>query len=267
MRPDFPRSVCAWGAVWVIALLAVALGGCDETRKRSLKAVADHYRAGHFRRALVDANAVAEQASGHQYDQARYFAGLSAYRLGRDEEAEGYLRPLADHRDARIAGPTHVTLGLIALSRHEDQQALRHFTDATESLEASEAGKAHYHMALCQQKLGLWSTAQAHLEIALHATTDPDLRRVIRQRLAARAFTIQLGAYGRRANADQRAHELAGPVSRAGLGVPTIVPSLADGRRLYLVQAGRFNTHADARRALERLRAGQAWIVTTDAAR
>lgn len=254
-------------ALLPIVLMLIGIGGCDEANKRTFKMVADDYNAGHFREALIGANALADQSTGIQSDQARYFAGLSAYRLGRDDEAMKYLQPLAGHADVKLAGPANATLGLIAASRDDDPRALRYLTTAAEKLTGAEAGRAHYHMAISQQKMGLWSTAKAHLDLALQSTTDADLRKVIRQRMAAQAFTIQLGAYGQKKNADDRALEMRQAASSAGLGSTNVVPTISDGKRLFLVQAGRFTVYAEAKRARDRLSTRDAWIVTTDAGR
>ncbi len=241
---------------------AIFAGGCDEAAKRSLSAVTQHYNAGGYRQALVEAGAIAAGVDGTAYDQARYLAGLSAYRLGRDDEAMRYLRPLTKHTDAKIAGSANATVGLIHAAYHRDQQALLAFNEAIKRLRGADAGKAHYHLALSQQKLGLWRSSRAHLDMALQATTDPALRKVIRQRQSANAFTLQLGAYGQRKNADDRAREMRANANRVGAGTPSVVPTISHRRRLYLVQTGRFRTHAEARKALAQLRTPDVWVVT-----
>lgn len=247
----------------LVVLLAVTAVGCNEASKATLNTANTAYHAGRFRQSLEEAGAISRRSTGDELAQARYLAGLSAYRLGRDAEAEAYLAPLTACRDTEIAGSANATLGLIHASRNDDTQAVRYFEPAVDKLRGADAARAHYHMALSLQKLGQWASAKTHLDRALAGSRDAALRKVIMQRAAARAFTIQLGAYGQRKNADAKVREMGQACGRAGIASPQIVLSVDEGKTLYLVQVGRFDTYGAASLALRKLRTRDAWIVTT----
>jgi tetratricopeptide (TPR) repeat protein len=228
-------------------LVLPAVGGCQTTATVTPAELLADYEAGRFQRSLDGAEQLGSRAAGRIRDEARYLAGMSAYRLGENVRAKGHLEPLADHADAEIAGPVNAALGFIAADRGDDARALAHMERAARRLSGGESARAHFHAGVLAQQLGRWHTARSHLSLAISRADDPALRYVARQRLETRGFALQFGAFAERDNAESAAVRLSRRLERAGIGHPKVVPSLTPrGERLYLVQAGWFDRYDDA---------------------
>lgn len=221
----------------------------------------EHYRVGNYRQALRAAGHEADHGFGEERRRARYVAGLSAYRLGRDNEAIRYLTPVADG-GGELAGEAAATLGLIHFGRGDDGESRRCLERAAGLLAGEDKGRVYYHLGRLDQRRGQWASARSNFALALSHTDDPTVRKAIRQRMRTRAFALQFGAFSEREHAERRAATVREAVLGARVRPPRVVPSVAaDGRRLYLVQAGRFATLDQARRARSRVRVEESIIV------
>jgi tetratricopeptide (TPR) repeat protein len=215
-----------------------------------------------YRRAYDAARRMVRHSSGDQRRQAQYLAGLSAYRLGKDRQALSMLRPVARAGAAELAGRAAATIGLIHTTRRAYDKALDYLARAEARLHGEERARVLYQSALVEQRLGQWSSAQRRLSLAMSITDDASLKRAIRQRLTAEAFTLQFGAYSKPTLAHRHADRIRGAVGRARVGSVSIVPSVTErGRRLYLVQTGRFDSQPAAAAALRRTGLDEAIVV------
>ena len=237
------------------ALLAVAalLTGCGNPPSNSLGQTITDYRAGRYAQSYEQAAKLAGGPSRRTADEAAYMAGMSAYRLKRDDDALKHLVKLTDHRDDAIAGPAGATVGLIFAKRGQHDRALSYYSKAIRRLSGNDQAQAYYHMAITEQKLGRFAQARPHLILAAANATDPDLRAAAEHRIQTAGFTLQFGAYSLQRNADQRIREVGAVVRQAGLGDPRVVALESAGRKLYHVQAGRFGTYDAALSAKQRL--------------
>lgn len=243
-------------------LVAICLGACQTPSRHEVTA---DYEAGRYQEALAGAERLATHSSGAEHDAAEYLAGMSAYRLGKGSIAIGHLRQVTDVADDQVAGTANATLGLIYASRHQDGQALTHLKAAAKKLTGNNQAHAHYHVALVEQRLGRWPSAATHLSLAISRTTESDLRRAAQQRRAAKRWTVQLDAYGKKANAERRAGGLRPAAQRYALGPVRIVSGQPDkGGQLYLVQVGLFRNYAKAEAAAKKLRQSRYLIVPTN---
>lgn len=248
-------------AVAALALVAAA-AGCQTAPEMPPDQVMQHYRLGNYRQALRGAEDLARTETGADRRQARYIAGLSAYRLGKDRQAIRHLRPLAERRDDELAGEAAATVGLIYFGQDEESAARRYLKQAAERLAGPDKGRAYYHLGRLDQRRGQWASARSNFAIALTYANDPSVRKAIRQRMRTRAFALQFGAYSQRQHAARRAEQVRPEIIDARVRPPRVVASTtAEGQRLYLVQAGRFVTLDQARRARGRLDVGEAIIV------
>jgi tetratricopeptide (TPR) repeat protein len=259
-----PRRRLRLATLLLAAGLAAALAGCAPRAADAAAApgaVRQDYERGRYREALAAAEQRLRRGAGDPIEL-RYYAGLSAYRLGQHERALDHLVRLVSHRNPAIAGSAAATAGLILAERQEDASAMRMFQEAASKLEGEDRARAYYHLALLEQQAGRWQQARSHLSLAKSYARDPDLLRSIRQRMEVSGFTLQFGAFGDSEAAGRRAAALRDVVRRAGLGQTRVVPgSTADGRTLYLVQAGQFRAQAEARRALSRLGVDEGIVV------
>lgn len=239
-------------AVVLVMTAVLASGGCETTEEGAEAESLSLYNAGQYQQARNAAEREVRRSRGVQRDQARFVLGMSAYRLGRGSEAIEHLRQAAESGDRTISGRAHATLGLIYAGRSEHHRAIRHLEQATRKLDGDDEARAYYHLALSEQKLGRWASARTHLSLAVSSTSDPSLRRAARQQQDATGYTLQLGAFSEKSNADEHALQMRSRTS--GIGSPRVIPSTtSSGDRLYLVQVGRFSTFASAAQARRRL--------------
>ncbi len=249
----------------LIIAVCVGLAGCSEASKTTQAQVMRHYEAGLYRQAYEGAQRIARASSGRDRRVAQYLAGLSAYRLGRTSEALSLLKPVADRGETDVAGPAAATVGILYTDRLDYAQALRYMRKAEARLHGEDRARVLYQTALVEQRQGQWSSAQRHLSLALSMSRDAALRKVIRQRLGSEAFTLQFGAYSRHELAHRHAGRIRRSIDRARIGAVSVVPSVTErGERLYLVQAGRFDSQPAAAAARRRTGIDDAIVVPAD---
>lgn len=254
-------------ALFPLALAACLLAGCASGgpgevfglgEEEPTEAAASLYERGQYQAAYDAASREYARARPPARDEAALIAGLSAFASFRQTKdtsqldlAQGWLMPLEDHADAEIAGRAQATLGLIASARDNHTLAATKLTKAATKLDGNESAQASFHAGLAYQALGQAGPARRAYQVALATATDPTLRQQVRARLTRAGYTIQLGAFSRRDNAQQLAAEITPRAQSRGLGEVAIV-SREDptGRTLHLVQVGEFETERDARRGL-----------------
>lgn len=236
--------------------------GCQESTKVSRDAVLSDYSAGRYSQSLAGAEELSRTTAGMERDEARYIAGLSAYRLGKDDLALQYLLTLTSSSDSTTSAKASATVGLIYSDRRQDDQARRHLRAAVGKVTGEDRAQVHYHLGLIEQRAGNWSSARTHFSTAMSYTRDATLRRALTQRMKTDGFAIQFGAYSDPSLANQQAAKVRAAIYRARLGDVRVVASTTDqGQQLYLVQAGHFTTNAAAVNALHRLNHREAMIV------
>ena len=247
--PSIGRSIL----VTALLVSAAALCGCGTSPNATLQQTIVDYRAGRYAQAYQQAAKLASGPSRRSADEAAYMAGMSAYRLGRDDEALKHLVRLADHRDDAIAGPAGATVGLIFAKRGNHERALAYYSRAVKRLKGNDQAQAYYHMAITEQKLGRFAQARPRLILAAANATDSDLRAAAEHRMQTAGFTLQFGAYSLQRNADERVREIGALARQANLSDPQVVALESGGRKLYHVQAGRFGSYEAALAAKQRL--------------
>ena len=234
----------------LITILLV-MSGCDETKTVTIDDAFSHYDRGAYR----DAYEVAKsQNSGQNADSGNFIAGLSAYRLGKAIDAIRHLKAVSNTSHPEMSTTANATLGLIYEGRQDYSSALRYYTKALKHAKNEDLARTHYQVGVVQQKLGQWSSARSHFSLASTKTRNYALKAQAMQKLNATGFTIQLGAYASRSNANKRAVAVSSVSKRLGFGSPRIVMSkISSGATRYLVQVGRFSTYESARSGQRRL--------------
>ncbi len=240
-----------------LALLAVfvVLPGCNVARGPTPTELAQaHYQRGDYARAQTAAAHAASTAGGAQRDLAHYMAGMSAYRLNNFATAERYLRVAATSRDASMAADARSTLGLIYSGQGRYADAADALLRSAGQQTGEDRAQAYFYAGIAQQKLGRWPQARTSLLLARRSARDPGLVRQVDQHLAVTGYTIQVGAFTSRANADKAASRYATKAAAGRLGIVRVIPtSRAGGRSVNLVQVGRFATFNAANTARSRL--------------
>lgn len=221
----------------------------------------DAYAQGNYRDAYY--NALAEQrVAGNQRvrDEAGLTAGLAAYAKATEStdnaererwlDAATYaLRPLVDNTDATIAGRSLAALGLVDALRERFPASADLLSRGATRLTGEDAASANFHAGLSYELAGSTTAARQSYHAALAMTKDPNLRQSIESRLGRAGFTIQIGAYSSRSNAERAGYDAANLAKANGLNLsgPHIVAGPdAAGRTLYRVHMGQFPTRNEA---------------------
>jgi hypothetical protein len=245
-----------------LLLLAAALAGCAGSGSGA--SYVQSYERGRYERASADAiDAVRDPASPDR-ELARLTAGLSAHALGRDDEAALWLRPLTTSEDDAIAGKAMATLGLISLADGEHRTAAGMLSRAAGRLRGNDSARSAMFAGDAYANIGSFDAARLQHRLAQASATDAALKREIMSRLGD-GFTLQVGAFASRTNAERSRNRLEHNRLFESLGSPVVLERTDDrGARLFLVQVGRFTTQRDARAAQQRT--GIGGIVTIAAA-
>lgn len=258
------RSLARFSKVAAIALMGIglALGGCKSSKSSGYM---DAYNAGNHEEAYKRASQASTTGSQEQREQASLVAGLSAHSLGNDSDAKRFLQPIAYSSNPEVAGKANATLGLIAEGEGDHATAARSFELAGSKLTGDEAARAYLHAGDAYTAAGNTTLASSMYKRASSMVTgDPGLASAIRERQNAPApgaggdfsaggaatgpFSIQLGAFSNRANAEK----LAASASTMGLGQARIVPTSKNGQTLYAVRVGGFPDRKAAAAARDR---------------
>lgn len=231
-------------------LLLFLAGGCETTGSSSgsggglmSRALSD-YEAGRYETAAGGAEEAMQSASGPQREDAAYLAGLSAYRLGRTEDAEGRLLTAAGSSRPETAGKAKAMLGIIRLDQNRPREAVDLFEAASRTLTGSDGMRAAEHARIARQRAGIPETSDSR-QYALAPSESASV---------AGLFALQVGAFRDADGADRAARSAQAIADRAGLGPVRIVPGADErGGRLYLVQFGRFASRSAAAAARSEL--------------
>lgn len=274
MDPSMMNSpIARFSKVAVVALLGVGLtlGGCKSSKSTSYM---DAYNSGNHAEAYKRASEASTSGPQAEREQASLVAGLSAHSLGNDSDAKRYLQPISYSSNPEIAGKANATLGLIAEAQGDNAGAARAFEQAGSKLTGDEAARAYLHAGDAYAAAGNKTLADSMYKRGLSmATGDIGLATSIRERMnapaaggtetagnfggaASGAFSIQLGAFAARANAEKLASQVAGSASTMGLGQPRIVPTNKNGQMLYAVRVGGFGSRNEAAAARDRFGKG-----------
>ena len=250
-------SVCVW------VLLGLTLAGCQYDNGPSATEMAQAaFTQGDYAKALSAASRAASHTGGRDGDLANYLAGISAYKLGNLSTAERYLRVATGSHDESMAADAYSTLGLIYSRDGRYAEAANAFLHGANLQSGEDRAQAYFYGGIAQQKLGRWPQARTSLLLARKTTRDAGLSSQIDQQLAVTGYTIQLGAFANRTNADKLAGKYALRAAQAKLGGVFVTPgSGSSGRTMHLVQVGRFATFSAASAGRSRLGVSDAVVV------
>ena len=106
----------------------------------------------------------------------------------------------------------------------------------------------NYRAGACLQNLGQWDKARGYFDTVVSVGADPQLTARAVKRLNASHFALQFGAF-----ADgPKAAELIKQLKGAGI-TATAATEMREGKLLYLVRSGSYNTYTEAESARSRL--------------
>ncbi|HVZ93925.1 MAG TPA: SPOR domain-containing protein [Phycisphaerales bacterium] len=247
-----------WNYVASLVVLgaAIFLGGCGTSSRSSAPPESvGLYQSRQFEAAYSSGQN--EMNSGRDFaarQRGQLMAGLSAYELKRYPEAKSLLGSLTTSEDAKLAGQAAAGLGLAYIATDDYARAAEYLVDASRKLEGDEAARAAMFAGDCHALLGRIESAKSMYRAAQSSVSDSSLAAQIQKRLSLDGFTVQVGAYSQKTNADRIMAGLKPRAKSLGLPEPKLVlePD-ATGRTLYLVQLGRFKSLMEAQAAKNKL--------------
>ena len=213
------------------------------------------HKAGDYPGALREAQTVLAQATDQEArDRANLVAGMAAYELRRYDEAERYLAPATRAADQQTAGRAYATRGLVGVRRDRYSTAALDLMSAGRRLTADDAAQAHYFAGECYTLMGDLDRARGAYTRALAAAETPALRERISSRLSSSDYTLQLGVFSNRANADNLLKLAGKRAAERSLPAPSVTQSTdVAGRTVHLVTLGQFKQRTEAVAARTRL--------------
>lgn len=184
--------------------------------------------------------------------RAKYVRGMALARTGQRAAALDDLERASLAADGEIAWRARAALGVLHFEDHRWPQAGEAFDRAIDQMPPAPPMDALlYRLGLSLERSGRWSDAlEAYRQITLEFPGGRYARHAHRRlQLRADSFSVQLGVFGSRRNADRLVREL------RQQNVPAYVrEELRDGERCFVVVAGRYNAYEDAIQALARMK-------------
>ncbi|OPX23976.1 MAG: hypothetical protein B1H04_03180 [Planctomycetales bacterium 4484_123] len=247
------RRVCVWACGALLALLAGCDGAVSPEGRKALLAASTAYQRGDDSTAITQAGKfLAMHPRLPASAEAYYIRGLARCRTGQTAAGKAdLLTAIRLARRADLKAQAHAKLGELAYVGGELAEAERHYRAVLElgRPAAPPADQALYRVACILQRRGRWSEADLLLRRLRHLFAETPLAERARQRVGARFWSVQAGAFGRRPGAQELADRL-----RAA-GLPARVDlELRGGKLMRLVLVGAYSTYQAASRVLPEVR-------------
>jgi tetratricopeptide (TPR) repeat protein len=201
----------------------------------------DLYAAGRFSEAKARAEVDYRQISGAAKRRSALTAGMASHALGQTAEARGWLEPLLKDHDPQIAGRAAAALGLIAQSQKDPTRAASLLEQASHQLSGDLAARASLRAGHAQTELNQFAQAKASYDTALTQAQSSELKSAIVPYTVPGPYSLQVGVFGSKPNADRKAREIQAQIAQLGYGWPQVTPRTgSDGKPSFAVRVGRF---------------------------
>jgi len=243
-------------AAWLV--IGWGLGGCESAGPRSLDLLADGeaaYRAGQYDLAISRLSRfVATAGRQPEASRALYVRGMAYARAGRRGLAYADLqRAATEAADPQVAGGAWAVLGVMRFEDEDWAGAVRALQRAVGRLPPDAPEDAlRYRLALTLERTGEWGAAQRAFRELLRKSPRGPYAKAAARRLELRPdhFAVQCGVFASARSAEERAAQL----RREGVAAE-VRREPRGGETRYVVLAGRYDSYAEARRALTEVRA------------
>lgn len=237
------------GMVLLIAALA-ACGAPGQKEREGLVRGFQQYSGRQFDASEAAANAYIQKFPQDPHvDEAYYLRGLARYGMGNKNGALSDMNTAIQRTQRNdLKSKAYRVLGDLAYEAHRWDEAINHYKASIMTAEGPLDTYAHERLAASLQALGRWDESRPYLQKVIAARPEPvQLQRAI-QRLNARYFELQFGAYQEVANA----RTMVGKLKAEGLAA-TPMSELREGKLWWLVRSGQCRTHLEADAARQRL--------------
>ena len=192
---------------------------------------------------------VARYHKASEVGVAYYYRGLARQALGELAAAQKDIAIAADTaKDKNLRTRALIALGDIAYAGGDLSAAEKFYRKALADIDRSKAPADHamFYLGCTYQRMGEWIQADRQFNALVALFDGEKLAILATPRLHARAWTIQAGAFSSKAPAEAEAKRLGaeGLDARAWDGLRPSGP-------MVLVQVGRYENYAQARKALK----------------
>lgn len=269
----------------ILSCLAVvgAMTACDSPpQASSFSSAVSRFEEGRYEAALAQGQSLAQSNDPTTAAQGSLIAAMSAFKLGRIDDAERFAMRARSSPTAEVAGGALVLLGDIRLTQHRPSDAAAFFLLAAERLPAADSARARACAAQASAASGNAVQQVDRENVAVnpseHADAQPTIvaakpspppvvaakqstaptaarvRSAVVAPVAGRSFTIRAGSYSTQSAAEKRAKDLAKDLQRAKMPVARVdVIHSVKGEELFAVRIGTWPTRGDAEKALTTL--------------
>ncbi|RKY24249.1 MAG: hypothetical protein DRP83_07980 [Planctomycetota bacterium] len=244
------------------ALVSLFTIGCEykavsPQAREHLDIASRAYRAGDNRKTVAQADAALEYTGrGSVALQATYLRGMARYRLKDITRAQSDLEKVSRKSDnIQLLIRAFDALGEIAYRKGDMPRAEKCFQHVVDLADRRQrpVDRAHYRLGCILQRLGRWQQADVHFQRVIYLFGRSKLAKLSRRRVNGRKWTIQVGAYSTRSDAQAGAKAF----DKAKLKT-YIRPIVEAGRLSFLLQVGRWNKYERAAAGLRQARSVQA---------
>lgn len=181
--------------------------------------------------------------------EAALVAGCAEYELARWDDAKASLAVAAKSADARVSGRAMAMQGAVAVNQQRWDDAARHYAQAAERLVGEDARRARDQAADAKRM----ADAARRPAVAPAGATGAPTGGTPASKPDPGRWTIVAGTFTSETAARQRATTIADEAKRAGLTTPKVVQSNIDGRRIWMVEVGTFDSKAKAEAAKKKI--------------
>jgi tetratricopeptide (TPR) repeat protein len=248
-----------------VPLTALAVTACLPTdiQKRTIQDGFSKYSSRQF----VESESIADDyikknPTVDNIDEAYYLRGVARFsRSNKQGAAEDLQAAIAKTKRVDMKVKAYRTLGDIAYESGDWQQALANYQKSMDADNGPPAwgqqpkatpAKAdaylNYRAGACLQNLGQWDKARRYFDTAISTKGDPHLTARAVTRMNSNHFALQFGAF----EDGPKAAELIKQLKAGGIAA-TAATEMREGKLLYLVRSGSYNTYAEAEAGRSRL--------------
>ena len=237
----------------VLGVAGCASGPLDATGQALFDAGYKSFQDGRYREADEKFSAVIKRSpTTWALSEVYYFRGLSRLKLNRRPEAKQDFRAGATVYGRELTQVySAVALANLEYEEGNDPAAVRIYRQALDhKVKGLPADYILYRLGVSLQRLGKWGEADDCFAELVSKYPQSSLAADARRRFQTTYFTVQVGAFADRANAQKTADRL-----RAEGYPVTLSVSVAAGKTLHTVCAGRYATYREAALAADVLKA------------
>ena len=181
-----------------------------------------------------------------------YFRGLTRLRMGRRGDAKAdFLQGASRYGRELTQIYSVVALANLEYEEGHDTVAVNLYKRAlARDLGEVPVDAVLFRLAVGLQRLGHWREADDTFARLINKYGESELHAAARQRFQASFFTVQVGAFVDRRNAQSLADKLRAEKWPVAVGL-----AVATDKTLHIVSVGQYRTYLDARAVAEKLKA------------